>query len=154
MSPTLRPYTDADEDAAIALWQRAWQVAYPHIAFAKRTEWWRGRWRDDLVPVASIVVMEHDAAMTGFVTIDRKSGYLDQLVVAPEYWGQGLARRLIDEAKALSPEKVELHVNQDNARAMRLYERCGFTIAGEDVNPHSGAPVYLMRWRADAAPSA
>jgi putative acetyltransferase len=147
MTHNLRPYTSADEDAAIALWQRAWQVAYPRIAFAKRAEWWRGRWRDDLVPTASIVVMEHGTQMTGFVTIDVTTGYLDQLVVAPDYWGRGLASRLIDEAKRLSPSGVELHVNQDNTRALRLYGKCGFTIAGEDVNPHSGAPVYLMRWR-------
>jgi putative acetyltransferase len=147
MTHRLRPYTPADEDAAIALWQRAWQVAYPRIAFAKRAAWWRGRWRNDLVPVANIVVMEDGARMTGFVTIDTRTGYLDQLVVAPEYWRQGLASRLIDAAKRLSPAGVDLHVNQDNARAMRLYGRCGFTVAGEDVNPHSGAPVYLMRWR-------
>jgi putative acetyltransferase len=147
MNINLRPYTAADEDAAIALWQHAWQVAYPRIAFAKRAEWWRGRWRDDLVPVATIVVMEDGARMTGFVTIDVRTGYLDQLVVAPDYWGQGLASRLIDEAKRLSPSGVALHVNQDNARALRLYGTCGFAIAGEDVNAHSGAPVYLMRWR-------
>ena len=132
---------------AIALWQRAWQVAYPQIAFAKRLEWWRGRWNNDLVPAATIVVMEEAGAMVGFVTIDRRTGYLDQLVIAPEHWGQGLARHLIDEAKRLAPDGIELHVNQDNARALRLYDRCGFMIAGEDVNKHSGAPVYLMRWR-------
>ena len=72
MSITLRPYAAADEDAAIALWQRTWQVAYPQIAFGKRLEWWRGRWRDDLVPVATIVVAERDGVMIGFVTIDQK----------------------------------------------------------------------------------
>ncbi len=147
MTPTLRPYAAADEDAAIALWQRAWQVAYPRIAFARRVEWWQGRWRNDLVPVATIVVMERDGELIGFVTIDRKTGYLDQLVVAPEHWGQGLARALIAEAQRLSPGGIDLHVNQDNARALRLYGKCGFAVAGEDVNPHSGAPVYLMRWR-------
>lgn len=147
MSIRLRAYATSDEAAAIALWQRAWQVAYPHIAFAKRAEWWRERWRDELVPVATIVVMENADGMIGFVTIDPVNGYLDQLVVAPECWGQGLARRLIDDAKRLSPAGIELHVNQDNARALRLYDKCGFTIAGEAANKHSGAPVYLMRWR-------
>lgn len=150
MNHTLRPYQPSDEDAAIALWQRAWQVAYPRIAFAKRTEWWRGRWRNDLVPVATIVVLERGHDLSGLVTIDRKTGYLDQLVIAPEYWGQGLARLLIDEVKRLAPQGVDLHVNKDNARAMRLYETCGFVVGGEDVNPHSGAPVYMMTWRPSA----
>ena len=43
MSRTLRPYRAEDEQAAIDLWQRAWQAAYPQIAFAKRVEWWRAR---------------------------------------------------------------------------------------------------------------
>ena len=42
---TLRPYTSADEDAAIALWLRTWQLAYPRINFATRVDWWRERWR-------------------------------------------------------------------------------------------------------------
>ncbi|MGE3867903.1 MAG: GNAT family N-acetyltransferase, partial [Pseudorhodoplanes sp.] len=40
-----------------------------------------------------------------------------------------------------------LHVNKDNARAIRHYDKAGFGIAGEDNNPHSGAPVYRMAWR-------
>ena len=47
----LRPYTAADEDAAIALWQRSWQQAYPDIDFGARLVWWRERWRGELVPV-------------------------------------------------------------------------------------------------------
>jgi putative acetyltransferase len=147
MNTRIRPYTASDADAAIALWQRAWQVAYPQIAFAKRLEWWRGRWQNDLVPIATIVVMEAAGTMIGFVTIDRKTGYLDQIVISPEHWGHGLAHSLIDEAKRLSPSGIDLQVNKDNVRALRLYDRCGFAIAGEDINKYSGAPVYLMRWR-------
>ena len=46
----LRAYTPADEDSAIALWQRAWQQAYPQIDFGARLDWWRERWRGELVP--------------------------------------------------------------------------------------------------------
>ena len=83
------------------------------------------------------------AALIGFVTIDA-TGYLDQLVVAPDRWGSELATALVDEAKRLSPDRITLLVNTDNVRAIRFYERNGFVHAGEDVNPTSGRPVLRM----------
>jgi putative acetyltransferase len=142
----LRRYRPEDEDAAIALWLETWQKAYPEIDFAARVPWWRERWRNELVPKASIIVAEAAGALTGFVTIDA-SGYLDQLVVAPDRWGSDIATRLLDETKRLSPDRVTLLVNQDNARAIGFYRRNGFVHAGEDVNPTSGRPVKRMEWK-------
>ena len=142
----LRPYAAADEAASIDLWHRTWQHAYPQIDFAARLEWWRERWRKDLVPKASIVVAEQDGALTGFVTIDGE-GYLDQLVVDPVHWGSDAARLLVEEAKRLSPTGVTLLVNKDNTRAIRFYARNGFANAGDDVNPTSGRPVLKMEWK-------
>jgi putative acetyltransferase len=142
----LRRYRDDDEDAAIALWQQTWQQAYPEIDFAARTPWWRERWRSELVPDAAIIVAEHADALVGFVTIDA-SGYLDQLVVAPDHWGSELADTLVNEAKRLSPDRIALLVNTDNIRAIRFYERNGFAHAGKDVNPTSGRPVLRMEWK-------
>ena len=142
----LRPYRGEDEDAAIALWLQTWQQAYPSIDFAGRENWWRERWRSELVPKAEIIVAEQAGALIGFVTIDA-SGYLDQLVVAPGHWGSKLATALVDEAKRRSPDCIRLLVNTDNIRAIRFYERNGFAHAGEDVNPTSGRPVLRMEWK-------
>jgi putative acetyltransferase len=142
----LRPYRESDEAAAIALWQRTWQLAYPSIDFAARVAWWRERWRNELIPTAKVVIAEAAGTMLGFVTIDAK-GYLDQLVVAPEQWGSPLATALVNEAKRLSPDGVTLLVNKDNARAIRFYARNGFAHAGEDVNPTSGRAVLRMEWK-------
>lgn len=148
MSPfTLRPYTEADEDAAIELWRRTWQKHYPHIDFAARVPWWRERWRKELVPVATITLAEREGAIIGFVTVDRKTRYLDQFVVAPEAWGSDVAQALMDEAKRQSPTGLDLLVNKDNARAIRFYEKHGFAYAGEDKNPVSGIAVNRMTWR-------
>jgi putative acetyltransferase len=144
---TLRRYAADDEDAAIELWRRTWQQHYPHIDFNARVGWWRKRWSDDLVPQAAIVVAEAGSQMIGFVTIDVKTGYLDQIVVAPEQWGSGLALLLLDEAKRLSPRGITLMVNKDNARAIRFYEKHGFAYTGEDRNQVSGRPVNLMAWK-------
>jgi putative acetyltransferase len=142
----LRPYRAEDEDAAIALWLQTWQQAYPDIDFAARVKWWRERWRSELVPNAAIIVAEQEGELAGFVTIDG-SGYLDQLVVAPDRWGSELANALVNDAKRRSPERITLLVNKDNARAIRFYQRNGFVDAGEDVNPTSGRPVLKMEWK-------
>ena len=144
---TLRPYTNADEATAIELWRQTWQQAYPSINFAARVDWWRERWRNELVPQAEILIAEMDGVMEGFVTVDPKSGYLDQIVVAPEFWGSNVAALLLDAGKRVSPARLDLLVNQDNGRAIAFYEKHGFEMAGDDVNPVSGRPVFRMRWR-------
>jgi len=42
----LRRYDAGDEAAAIALWLRSWEAAYPQLDFAARLDWWRERWRN------------------------------------------------------------------------------------------------------------
>jgi putative acetyltransferase len=154
----LRVYQAADEQAAIALWRRSWQRAYPDIDFSARLGWWRERWRNELVPACAIILAEADrtaetaaaertAEIAGFVTVDPTTGYLDQIVVAPEAWGSPVAAALIGAAKHIAPRGLDLHVNRDNARAIRFYEKHGFAISGEDANPRSGAPLYKMSWR-------
>jgi putative acetyltransferase len=144
---TLRPYSTADEEAAIELWRRTWSKHYPHLDFNARVAWWRERWRNELVPVARIMIADIDGSLAGFVTVDPKTMYLDQIVVAPEYWGSTAALALLDDAKRLSPKGLDLLVNKDNFRAIRFYEKHGFTYVGEDKNPVSGIAVNRMAWR-------
>ncbi len=143
----LRPYAPGDEDAAIALWLRSWTAAYPDLDFAQRLDWWRARWRNELVPVAKIVVAERDGIILGFVTVDPQTLYLDQIVVAPEHWASGIGAALIAQARRISPRGLDLDVNTDNARAIRFYQKLGFVIAGAGKNPISGRPLHRMSWR-------
>lgn len=92
------------------------------------------------------MIAENDSRIVGFVTVDR-TGYLDQLVVDPEFWGASLGDELIEAAKVLSPNGLTLLVNTDNMRAIRFYTRNGFRHTHDDVNPVSGRPVYAMAWK-------
>jgi putative acetyltransferase len=143
---TLRPYATADEDATIELWRRTWQQHYPHLDFMARVPWWRERWRNELVPTAMVTVAERKGEVVGFVTVNPKTRYLDQIVVAPEAWGSDVAPVLMAEARRLSPAGLELAVNADNVRAIRFYEKQGFVVTGNDVNPISKAPIFKMSW--------
>src|SRR5690349_20000555 len=129
------------------LWRRTWAHRFPHIDYNARSEWWRERWRQELIPVAHVVLAEVDGAFAGFVTVDDKTMYLDQIVVPPEFRASDVVGALLDEAKRLSPLGLDLLVNKDNARAIRFYEKHGFAYAGEDKNPVSGIPVNRMAWR-------
>jgi putative acetyltransferase len=144
----LRRYDAArDEDASVALWLRTWEATYPQMDFAERLDWWRERWRSALVPTAEIVIAEAGGAMIGFVTVDPRTLYLDQIVVAPERWGSGVGAALIAEAKRISPRGLNLDVNTDNARALSFYGKEGFIVTGAGRNPISGKPVNRLSWR-------
>jgi putative acetyltransferase len=144
---TLRRYRQSDEDAAVALWLRTWQAAYPQLDFIARLDWWRQRWRDELLRTADVAIAESAGALIGFVTIDPRTFYLDQIVVAPEHWRSGIGAVLLEEARRISPHGLDLDVNVDNARAIAFYKKHGFTIAGPGKNPISGKPVHRMSWR-------
>lgn len=151
----LRPYKSEDERDAAELWQRGWQQAYPNIDFSQRLDWFREHWTnlqlDSRIVLAEFVEPPHKLA--GFVAVSPRTGYLDQIVVAPEAQRLKAGALLVEAAKRIGREGLYLHVNKDNTRALSFYRKCGFDVAGEDVNRRSGAPVYMMTWRPEAAPS-
>jgi putative acetyltransferase len=147
VSITLRSYHTGDLEAAIDLWRRAWDAAMPEINFGERLNWWRKRWTEELVPNNNITIAETNDRIVGFVVIDLKSGYLDQIVVEASSWGSGVAERLLAEAQRISPNGIALDVNQSNLRAVKFYERAGFMQTGEGKNPTSHKPTWRYEWK-------
>lgn len=148
--PRIRARADADWPAMLHLWVAAWRATYPEIDFEARRDWL----------MRHVSALEaHGAAtlclcngptdeLAGFVVIDPKSGWLDQICVAPPYFGAGAAKALIEAARGVSPKFIRLDVNADNARAIRFYERGGFFRVGQGANTLSGRATVMMEWRA------
>jgi len=148
----LRPYRDEDFDDTVALWLSAWEQTYPDIDFKKRETWWRNRWLNELLPVGeAIVATGNDQKLIGFVILTPATGYMDQLVVAPDWQGSGLAKALLDYVKGRSGGVVELHVNESNMRALRFYQREGFSMMEKTTHPGGVLPIYKMLWVAKRA---
>jgi len=146
---SLRDFAEADLPALIDLWVAAWKASGIPIDFGDRRAWIRDCLATLYAGGAEIVVgLDAGGKPVGFVTIDARSGTLDQLCVAPAERGSGLAVTLMDEAKRRSPGLIELKVNEANPRAQRFYEREGFMVAGRGVSSLSGWPTLIMRWRA------
>ena len=145
----LRDFAEADLRALIDLWVAAWSDTGLCVDFDARRPWLDGHLRALRAEGAVVVVgLDREARPAGFVTIDAKTGYLDQLCVAPGERGSGLAVALLDEAKRRSPGFVDLDVNEANARALRFYEREGFVFVTRGLSALSGLPTIRLRWKA------
>jgi putative acetyltransferase len=145
----LRDFAEADLQSLIDLWTAAWRETGLGVDFDARRPWLDGHLRALRAEGVAIVLgLDRDARPAGFVSIDAKSGYLDQLCVAPGERGSGLAAALLDEAKRRSPGFVELDVNEANPRALRFYQREGFVFVTRGLSALSGLPTIRLRWKA------
>lgn len=144
----ITPALPAHRPAMAALWVASWVKTLPEIDFEARRPWLEQH-LDQLSAGGALirVALAKDGPLAGFVVIHPGTGYLDQLAVAPAFWGQGAAEALMDEARRLSPTLVALDVNQDNPRAVRFYEKMGLVIESEGENPMSGRRTFRMEWR-------
>jgi putative acetyltransferase len=146
----LEALVDAHLPELTDLWIAAWHAALPVIDFEARRVWFVDHLSAMRVCGIDIVCAFDvaDGALAGFCTLDRSSGHIDQLAVAPGYWGRCAAGTLIAEAKRRAPGLLKLEVNQDNPRAVRFYEKNGFHRHAAGVNPTSGLKTWRYEWSA------
>ncbi len=148
MIPALiRAATRLDRDDLLDLWVEAWTAAMPAIDFQARRAWFADRLGElEAEGATTRVSATPDRRLSGFVSVNPHTRYLDQMAIRPAHRGSGLADALMAEAKRLSPGGLVLHVNQDNPRAVRFYERQGFGRLSAGLNPRSGLPTWQMGW--------
>ena len=149
---SIAPFVPADLTAVSDLWVATWAKAMPDIDFEARRPWFHGHLEALQAGGAQVLVARSDADtgglnVAGFVAIHPRTRYLDQLAVAPAFWGSGAAAALMAAARERSPEGIDLDVNQDNPRAVAFYQRYGFKIAAAATNPTSGRAIWRMEWR-------
>ena len=143
----LRARTGADLASLAELWVASWQEAMPAIDFLARKPWFLDRLRTlEAAGAVTICAFDRSGRLLGFVSFDPAAAYLDQLAVAPEAKGSGTASLLLNEARRLAPGGLTLDVNQDNARALRFYEREGFEKIAAGTNPLSGLKTWRLRF--------
>ncbi len=109
------------------------------------------RWRSRLTDVPFTVVASVDGRGVGVVSgaPSETEVWLISMWVAPDHRGTGLAGRLIDEVASWASARgqdTHLMVRDDNARAIRAYERAGFTDLGVPEDwPDDALPERRMR---------
>lgn len=129
------------------LWVESWQEAMPEIDFEARRGWLChriGTLVEDGAVIDLAITGDEQRRLLGFVSVDPRTGYVDQLVVHPDHWGEGVARQLVRAASTHTRKGLSLDVNEENERAVRFYERAGFAVVGHGFNATSGRPTLKM----------
>jgi putative acetyltransferase len=146
-SGRIEPYEPHHLTSMQDFWVAAWTLTLPEIDFEQRRPWLACHLESLVAEGTEIRVASiDDGALAGFVTVDPANGHLDQICVAPDWWGCGVAEALLAAAREISPDRLMLDVNADNPRAIAFYIREGFTEAGKDINSTSGLPILRMVW--------
>ena len=149
---TIRPAREGDAVALAALAERTFRDAFAAANDPADMDAHCARFyapaalaADIADPAASTLLVEHDGALIGYAQLRRlpaPAGDADapaveirRFYVLQAWHGSGLAHALMDEAVAqagaLGGRVLWLGVWEHNPRAMRFYEKHGFTVVGK-----------------------
>ena len=88
-------------------------------------------------PYAEGYVMEVDGAIAGYVMVAKSFStefgkpciWIEDIYFEEVYRGQGLGQQFLDYVTAQYGDCIfRLEVEEENTRAVRLYEKCGFSV--------------------------
>ena len=124
------PILFAQEADPAAVWMAAFTPADPtdHAAF---TAHWTRVLADPTVVMKAIVV---DGAVAGSIGCYPQEGLLEVTYwIGRAFWGRGIAtqaaRALIAD---LDPQPLRARVAKDNTASLRVLQKCGFEVVGDD----------------------
>jgi ribosomal protein S18 acetylase RimI-like enzyme len=94
-----------------------------------------------------IWVAEQNGVIVGFIGLHEDE--LTHINVDPEAQSRGIGTALLDYAKGLRPDRIELWVFQKNEGARRFYERHGFRLVKltDGAGNMEKEPDALYEWR-------
>ncbi len=96
---------------------------------------------DESDPAIFLAEVDRSAKLAGRIKMLKwwnQFGYVEDLVVNPEYRGLGIGRKLLERGIQWARENnfpgVMLETQDDNVPACMLYQSCGFVLSGFDRN--------------------
>ncbi len=147
----MRKAEAADLPAIAQVWHTSWTTSegklYPAAARERDRGWFEARVDSN---AGRMFVADIRGEVIGFVGWDKDG--IDQLFVLPEFFGSGVALRLLrpaeDTLKAKGYQKIWLHCALGNDRARAFYEKQGWKVVREfDVEMKTNsAPVPARAW--------
>jgi GNAT superfamily N-acetyltransferase len=134
-------------DEVARVWMESWATVGIEPASAALLEKLRARLRAEVAKGWSLYVADDGGRLAAMLALHVSDNYLDQLFVAPQYQGKSVGRMLLAFTRTLLPDEIWLRCVRENEKAWRWYEREGFVLEKETVEPTSGFTMKYYRWK-------
>jgi ribosomal protein S18 acetylase RimI-like enzyme len=145
-SPAIRPARPDEYNEVARVWMNSWVST----GLAEASEFLlanlRARVRHEIEQGWTLFVADDRGTLAAMLALHLPKRYLDQLFVAPEYQGRSLGRELLAFTRAQLPDEIWLRCVRENEKAWRWYEREGFALEKEQVEPATGFVMKYYRW--------
>ncbi len=138
----IRKLQRSDIDRVAEIWLNTNLKAHDFIS----EQYWRGNFDmvKEALSQAEVYVYESGGKVQGFIGLDGE--YIKGIFVSDEMQSQGIGKALLDHAKSRKSE-LQLNVYRKNTRAIRFYQREGFSVRSEGLDEAVGEKDFLMVWK-------
>jgi GNAT superfamily N-acetyltransferase len=145
--PTIRAARPAEYDEIARVWMNSWVstgLEQPSNFLLANL---RARISTEMEKGWNLFVADDAGTLAAMLALHLPYRYLDQLFVVPEYQGQSLGRKLLAFTRQQMPDEIFLRCVRENEKAWRWYEREGFVLEKEAVEPMTGFVMKYYRWK-------
>lgn len=152
-APVIRPAGPHEYDEIARVWMESWASTGLEAASNTLLDKLRARVRHEVENGWSLFVADERGRLAAMLALHQPQRYLEQLFVAPHDQGRSLGRQLLAFTRALLPDEIWLRCVRENEKAWRWYEREGFVLEKEELEPKIGFMMKYYRWKRDARPT-
>jgi ribosomal protein S18 acetylase RimI-like enzyme len=147
LAPMIRPARIDEYDEVARVWMESWVSTGLEDASDFLLAQLRARVPREVENGWSLFVADDAGTLAAMLALHLPKLYLDQLFVAPAYQGRSLGRTLLAFTRACLPDEIWLRCVRENEKAWRWYEREGFALEKEQVEPMTGRTMKYYRWK-------
>jgi putative acetyltransferase len=133
----------ADFGALLDVWEASVRATHDFIT-EDNIQFFKPLVRNEALPSLDLRCVRDGDLPVGFIGVSN--GKVEMLFVYPNYFGEGVGKRLLEYA-IHHMNVTELDVNEQNPKALGFYQKMGFVVVGRLELDSTGKPFPILHMK-------